>query len=399
MFAQNTDIPKGFGFVKSDAFFAGLLFVVLNIAFVLVPKDSTHLNFGVPYRSRIWWAAKDFQAQKKAPDVVFLGASDMTCAFYKAEANYLKKLQTELGNHQSKYEESELARKDSPYRTNFCLAIPGEVASDAYFIVSTLAQGASKPKAIFYSMTPRDVLDATFRDPSSTDIFKAMSSLGGTRDLELSARHSALDKTEYVLSEIFPITQRKKQCVTWQHQLFHNLLGGPLGLQFDSITAPVALRKIALLELPEDFSMEEVTDAPYDATHAVFKSNLDEYQSRYRQFKPATFHEQMDYLEKLCRLCQEQNIALTIGNCPLTAENRALLPKPYYDLYLRSVATLLDKYGQTFVNLDDPAVFSHDDFYDTIHLNGKGASKYMSEITDVLSKSTKLAGTPNKKEL
>ncbi len=84
MFAQNTDIPKGFGFVKSDAFFAGLLFVVLNIAFVLVPKDSTHLSFGVPYRSRIWWAAKDFQAQKKAPDVVFLGASDMTCAFYKA---------------------------------------------------------------------------------------------------------------------------------------------------------------------------------------------------------------------------------------------------------------------------------------------------------------------------
>lgn len=138
---------------KSDILFALLLVVLadlcVRISFAPQNHLATKLSFDVPYRSRIWWATCDYLKQDKVVDVLLLGASDMTCALYGGEATSLRTPQSELLKHHSEYLEKRLELLNSQYIRTFSLAIPGEMPSDAYFLVNTLLSGKLKPKAIF----------------------------------------------------------------------------------------------------------------------------------------------------------------------------------------------------------------------------------------------------------
>jgi hypothetical protein len=382
---------------ESDIFLALVLAVLvdlgLHLGYIAFSKTAAQLGFDMPYRSRIWYATQDLFRQQKTADLILLGASDMTCALYGAEATFLKSPQSELLNHHSRYLEDRLKTMNSPFKTTFCLAIPGEMPSDAYLIASTLLSNKQKPRAIFYAVTPRDFCDATFGDPSSTDIFKVMSKLGGTRELELSSRSSFWDTLSYNFSVLSAVYGHKWELMSLQHHLMHAVLSSSLHDSFDSISAPIPIRKMVALELPEDFGPFEVVDIPYDPKNPLFISNVDEYRSRYRHFNRKTFNQQMNFFAKLCGFCRTEGIELVVGNSPLTAENRALIDNNIYDFYISTTEATARKYGHKFVNFDDKRIFRHNDFFDTLHLNGKGGEKLLQEIAATISQQSSLGSS------
>ena len=92
---QNLGALRGFlaELGKSDIVLGIVILMLADIAlrfgFTWAQQGSPKLAFDIPYRSRTWYAAQDFLSEKKAPDVVLLGASDMACAVYGAEATFL----------------------------------------------------------------------------------------------------------------------------------------------------------------------------------------------------------------------------------------------------------------------------------------------------------------------
>lgn len=381
--------------IKSDIVLAVVLLLVLDLFCRIGFSRQTPLalHFDIPYRSRIWWAAKDFLAQKKTADVVLLGASDMASAVYGAEATYLNAGQNQLLKHRSEYLEHQLALFKSPYKSVFCLAIPGEMPSDAYFKAKTLLSGSSKPKVIVVSIAPRSLCDATFESPASTDIYRVMSKLGGTRRFELSCRSSIWDKIDYRLQQFLSIYHHKWEMISWQHHWMQAILAKLFGEDFTTLRTPLAIRKLALMELPEDYACNEIMSVPFDPRHNPYFSNLAEYRSRYRRLNMHTFTEQLAFLRDLCELCRSSGIDLVVVNTPLTDDNRSLMPPQNYALYFSQASRAVLARGASFVTLDLPQIFKHDDFVDSIHLNGRGGEKFLDQIALALSKGSQLAAS------
>src|ERR1039457_4218749 len=103
---------------RSDVILGALVFLLIDLIFrisISSGKEST-LGFDAPYRSRPFWTAKAFQERKETPDLLLLGASDMTCAFYGAEARYLNQPVLQLVEHESQYLQKKLKEYDTPYK-------------------------------------------------------------------------------------------------------------------------------------------------------------------------------------------------------------------------------------------------------------------------------------------
>lgn len=377
---------------KSDIMLALVLLLVVDLVFRFGFRhsDQFQLGFDEPYRSRIWWAMKDFIAQPKTADVVLFGASDMTCAFYGAEATFLNTPQSQLLKHRSDYFEGKLAQLSSPFRTSFCLGIPGEMPSDAYFIANTILSHKRKPKAVCLSIAPRDFYDATFSDPTSTDIFKVANKLGMVRDGGPACKGSFWDECDRSMQKASSVYGHKWDLTSWQHHATHNILNVLLGQEYATIQTPQAIRKLALIQLPEDYASMEIMEPPYDPKHPVWLNNLAEYQSRYRCFSARTFKQQLAFLKGMGELCRSEGVGFLVVNSPLTNENRAMIQKSAYDTYMSEIPKAVRGCGGVFVNLDSSSTFQHDDFFDSIHLNGKGGQKFLDQIALSLSKTSEL---------
>lgn len=378
---------------RSDVVLAVVLFIALDFSFrlaFLLSASPLQLSFDVPFRSRTWWAIKDITSLKKAPDILLLGASDMHYAFYGGEATYTRKPQNSVLVHRSSFMEDSLKELASPYKTAFNMGIPGEMPSDAYFLTRTLVASGIKPKAVFFSIVPRDFFDDTFNSPSSSEIYRTLSKLGGVGEMELSCRPATWNKLNYLLGRISSIYGHKEEFVSWQHHLIGALAKGNPAT-FDKIESPPAVRKVAMLELTEDFAPEnDVMEYPTAPTDHSFTQNMEEYRARYRQFSMKKWDQQFAFFRKLCQLCQDEGITFVAGNSPVTKENMSLVPRNIYDFYMREVTACTRSYGATFVDLNTDR-FSHDDFFDTVHLNGRGGQKFILGVAEALTNTSSLA--------
>jgi len=375
----------------SAALLSFALFIVMDFAIRVGSswhKEPDMLTFDTPYRSRAYWAIKDFLQQKSPPDILLIGPSDVAAALTRSEATYLNRRVEEMTTHRSQYLEKKLRDLDSPYKSTSSLAIPGEMPSDTYFLFNTLVKN-KKPQVIFLSFTPRNLCDATFGAPANTDIFKVLSKLGGLKDYQLSCRSSFWERVDYMFSQACSVYDHKWELTTWQHHLAHAMLGQ--SFDFSRFIGPDSIRKMSLLELPEDFGLGESITHPYDPKNAEYLSNINEYRQRYKRFNRKLFDQQLAFFKQFCRSCQSEGVQLVVGNSPITQENKQLLPKPIYNLCISEASKAVRESGGTWVDLDRPDVFQHDDFYDSVHLNGKGGLKYFDLISSIVGNRSFLA--------
>lgn len=366
-----------------------LLFAVVDvgvgIAFA-VNQEPLEITYDVPFRSRPWYAFTDLRQKEKAPDLVLLGASDLTCALYGAEATYQKKTVSQLLLHESTFLNEQLQAANAPYRSSFCLGIPGEMPSDQYFIARTLVSNKVKPKALYCTMVPRNFFDATFKAPSTSDVYKTAAKLGGVsvKD-ELDCRKKDLFSLfEYGLTKLSSIYGNSQTFKSWQHHIVQSICR-PSDADFETVELPIQLRKLALMDLPEDFAPTEVGQDPFDPKNNVFVDNLPEYRVRYSQFSMKIWDQQFGYFKRLCELCKAEGIDLVVGNSPMTTENLAMVPQDIYRLYLDKVSSTVRDNGGVFIDLNQPGMFQHDDFFDSVHLNGKGGEKFLTYVAGAMS--------------
>jgi len=386
---------------RSDVLLGILIFLLIDsifrAGFDWNQVNSNRLTFDIPYRSHIWWASKDFLEQPKASDVVLLGASDMVAAAGNSEATFLNTPVHKLLRHRCTYLESKLQQLDSQYKDAFCLAVGGAMPSDSYFTARTLLSGERKPKVIVCSLAPRSLCDAQFGDPKFTDVYRLMSKLSGTQDFGLSSLCSSFDRVDYGLQQIVSIYGHRYELASWQHHMLNPILSTLLREDFSKKHSP-GFDKLIVLAVPSDSAPSDFVSFPFDPKHPEFQNNTAVFEAHFIKINHHVFNEQLDFLKRLGDFCRSEGISLVLANSPMTTEARQLVKRDFYNVYLAQVSSVASKCGATFVNLDLPEVFKHDDFADTVHLNGRGSQKYFDQVALILSRQEKVATADRSRE-
>ena len=374
-------------FSRSYALSALLAIVVVDfvVRFSIAYWPIDHFNS--PNRSWVWWAVRDFRQSasdlKTKPDIVLMGSSLMMAAVHGGDATYLNQPQNVAFHHRSLVFEDLLEKKTGTKVNTFAFALGGQMASDAYALTSTLLRNDDQPKAIIYGIAPRDFMDNTLASPASTETFRYMSRLGGMEDVAWQSRSSFWEQVEFAFARISALYDHKLDFVYLQNKYVKDMLGCcPAFKDLESVHTPFALRKLALLELPEDQGPNDLMILPFKKEEYKFVDNLDEYRMRYRAFKPKLFELQLSFLERMLKFCHERGTAVFLVNMPLTEENVKLMPPGFYDNYKQRISNLASKYGADVVDLNNADVFGKELFADSVHMNGAGGVRFFRELAE-----------------
>lgn len=346
-------------------------------------------HFASPNRSMVWWTIDDFRKQEKEPDVVLIGSSLLMHALHGGDAEYLQLPQNEVFHHKAAMLEDLLRKKTGAPVNTFAFALAGQMASDVYALSSTLFTAEKKPKAIVYSIAPRDLMDNTLSSPASTEIFRFMNHLGGAKDVAWQARTGFLEKVEYALEKISSLYEHRQYFVYLQHKYAESLLRVIGYKNPTEIHTPFALRRIALLDLPEETGINERIACPN--LPKAFTDNSEEYRMRYQPFKEKPFKTQVEYLDKFLSFCQKEGIAVVLVNMPLLEDNIKLMPPGTYDLYKSTVQSLAAKHNAQFLDLQKDSNLTREHYCDTAHMNGLGGMKFFQLLSEKLTDGNKLS--------
>ncbi|MBA3855814.1 MAG: hypothetical protein C0507_02785 [Cyanobacteria bacterium PR.3.49] len=363
------------------------MFLAVDAGFRIADKNL-HLTdpHNSPIRSLIWWTAKGYLAEPKAPDIVLLGSSLMMTAHHAGDATKRNEIVNEVKHFHSTCMEDFLAQKGGQKPSAFSFAIAGQMASDAYLIARSLLVGDKQPKVIVYGIAPRDLIDNTLPSPASTETFRYLDRFSDFSDIALSARTSANEFIQYGLEKAIYTLSHRPDLICLQHKFAYSL--APFGKDAHTdaqIKTPFALRAIARMDVPDDNGANELRIGPYDKATEPFRDNTTEYRHRYAYIKQKTYKSQLSYLNKLMSLCKQQGIQLVVVNMPLTPGNVSLMAPGFYDQYKSTVAAMARENGAGFLDMNKQDAFEQKHFADTVHLNGLGGVQFFKLLSDELA--------------
>lgn len=377
---------------SSYVVWALVAFISLDVLARVVLPDHGEQRLVAPNRSWVWWAVRDYQKLSQAPDIVLMGSSLMMTALYGADATYFQKPRNVALHHRSDLLEKLLEEKTGEKVNTAAFAIGGQMASDAYALSSTLFSGPKKPGVIIYGIAPRDFMDNTLASPASTETFKYMERVGDLSGARYDSRSSIWEWADFAVNSASAICNHRPEILFAYNEWWKSCLKrSALFNDLEAVHTPFALRKIALLELPEDQGPNDLEIVPYDVSSSQYIDNSQEYRMRYASFRKKNFDQQMRFLERMLDHCRKEQIKVILVNMPLTVENLGLMPSGLYDAYLDHVRHLATKYGASVLNMNKPSVFPKTYFADSVHMNGRGGVKFFQELANAITAQTKVA--------
>ncbi|RTL46167.1 MAG: hypothetical protein EKK48_02185 [Candidatus Melainabacteria bacterium] len=341
-------------------------------------------RFDSPNKSWIWWAVSDFHRQPQTPDIVLLGSSLMLEALNTGDATYLHKAQNVSLHHTSSCLQDDLQAKLGYKPHTFSFAIAGQMASDAYAIASTLLRGKDKPTTIVYGIAPRDFMDNTLTNVTTTETFRYLARVGDLSKTFAAAKPSFFEVMDRGLENISFIYKHRVDLLCMQQHAFKSLLEGIGHRNLDTYKVPFELRRIALKDLLEDVASNETMVCPYGDPPVPYLDNLAEYRQRYAHMNARMFKNQLGYLEQLLQYGKDQKINVVLINMPLTSDNVALMPPGFYQNYLTQIQTLSAKYDSKLIDMNLPGTFNRGYFADSAHLNGLGGMRFFDLLSQAL---------------
>lgn len=256
-------------------------------------------KFDSPNKSWIWWAVSDFHKQPQTPDVVLLGSSLMLEALNTGDATYLHKPQNVSLHHTSSCLQDDLAAKLDYKPHTFSFAIAGQMASDAYAISSTVLKGKDKPTTIVYGIAPRDFMDNTLTNVTTTETFRYLSRVGDLSKTIAAAKPSFFEVMDHWFEDVSFIYKHRVDILCMQQHAAKTLLAQLGHRDLDEYKVPFELRRIALKDLLEDVASNETMVCPYGDPPVPYLDNLAEYRQRYAHMNAKMFKNQLGYLEQL----------------------------------------------------------------------------------------------------
>jgi hypothetical protein len=365
-----------------------ILDLVFRVSYTNLPIDP----YNSPTRSWAWWAIKDFRQQDKKADVMLMGSSLMMSVVHGGDATYLNEPQKVAFHHRSYYLEKQLETRFNKKISTFAFPIGGLMSSDAYAITATLLDGPQAPRILIYGIAPRDFMDNTLSSPASTETFKYLEKFGKTDSIAWDCHQSFWSKADYILGKVCFLFGHKPDLVYLQQNIARQLIATYYkSNNFNETKAPLWLRKMALLQLPEDCGPSDLSYDPYSVTGSRFSDDSAQYLKRYWPFKERTYMQQLSFLKKTLALCHKNGTKVILVNMPLTPQNIELMPPGAYNRYLSDIKTLAQSQDAQVLDLNQPAKFPKKCFEDSVHLNGLGGVTFIDLLAGTLDRESKTA--------
>lgn len=401
----NTTAPLNRRRRISYALVAVCLFACANIAFAALIRTGGLDRFQMTTHNWAWWATKCLEDHKQPVDVMLMGSSLMQRVMDEGEATYLNKTIDAI-THRNSNELEDLLTKQlhRPVKT-WSYAIGGLHASDASVVTSALLRGEHQPAAIVYGIAPRDLMNNLLASPCATETFQLMNKLTDQSDIGLKARTSNGEKFDYFVStglgKALPIYDFHAELAQCFRRSYKHKVDEVANKYVEHPTNPIGtLDQISLHMVPEEFE-GSIPIPPFNPAHPTCEDNKLTYMFAYRPFRHKFYKTQKYFLERMLQTANERGIQVVFVNMPLRKDNFEAMEPGFYDLYLKDIKGLASQYKANYVEMNRPQTFAFSDFTDQVHLNGRGAVKFVAalapEVGAVLNK-PKFAMAPGQKQ-
>ncbi len=387
---------------RSQALLAVMLVAAVNIVLVVLNPLGKYDPERLPSaHSWIWWAAQDFVAQTTPPKVVILGSSLLMNPIQEQDANFQERVVDTVVEHRSAYLESQLRRDlglgggsggvhDSIDTIGcFNFAVPGSLMSDNYMVLRALLNGERKPRAVVLGLALRDFIDNEVPCAAATPSFKYLSRYTDISDLVGLTMPNLWQRGEYWLNQHCYLIGKKLD------------IQSALSERATAIERPLVASRYLDCRLNAfdmscyvpGFKSEVERNVWLTKPHQahVAQDNTAEYRRRYRSRNTQLFECQKTFLDKFCRLAEQQQIKVIIVNMPVTPAHTALMPPGAYDQYVRCLTDASRQYRIPLLDLNSGGRFSQGDFWDTCHMQATGGKKLLDLLAAEMSKNADIA--------
>jgi hypothetical protein len=391
-----------------------------------------------PSKTRPWWSLQAFES-KQQHEIVLLGSSLMMGASDCADALAFKSIESRCWAHPCNYLIAKIKELTGITTDNFCFALPGQSASDAWCITKTAFIKSRTPKVVIYGISPADFMNSSFIGPSHTEAFKLMHQVGDCSDVEFEGTHHQWEKLDYYIEHHLWLYRHRSDALFFLRQLTDFVMADIFHCDLTRSNLPLAIELQFSLSRPDEYFINDTmpdlskyknvrevingqpvplisiatnepviepiptglttdsasssgvasasiaADTPLpkiteQALALLPKPDLTESLNRYTgifsYFNESSYREQMLCLNRIAKYCQQHQIKLFLVNMPVTVEHFRLIPPKNYQRYCSDVQTIANSTGADFLNLYDPSAFPTTLFLDSNHLNSFGAARF-----------------------
>ncbi|HEY9719210.1 MAG TPA: hypothetical protein V6C69_17170 [Trichormus sp.] len=382
--ADNQHAQSFTGRAVSSTVIALLVFVLINLCCTAIkPIKSDRAE--TAERGWSYWSLKALhRADSSKANVVLLGSSLISAALSECDATFVAKAPLDLCFYRdSAYLDQQLRHRFNHQFKTLNLSAPGQIPSDAYLTMKAALLDGITPSVVIYALAPRDFIDHTLKDPCDTEAFHYLSRVVNIDECAndifrdpFARLNWRLSQAVYLYDQAMPLTMAAGGA---GEQMLHNLLALTVGDQAQTLM----LNRVcpALLPQYQPFDMEPRTKlATALRQRGPFLDNLQDYKDRYRCPNEGAYQIQMRFLQRLIGLCQSNDIEVILVNMPITPENSQLLQRSWGDKYRTDVARLCSLHHMAWLDQCQFDQYAHDDFRDSVHLNGFGGKKFVERL-------------------
>lgn len=363
-------------------FCAFSVFVVLNAVLWKIAGEEKVKGSATDSVADLWSGAgsidltvNGFKALKERPTVVLLGSSLVMHPFWSMDALLDKKVDDIFHHHCSITFARELEARGCGKQNVYSFAVFGEMASDGFIYANDFLKGDKKPDVAVLCMAPRDFSDAYLTAPIATFTFKKVVGLNNFARYAEAYLPGWQDKADFIATHACYFYGKRWRL---QHEVEKGLTKAYRFFHMEITAKPAA--EVAKSASQAGFLSAAMTDERWS-------KSAKEYRARYRDIENKDLTVQMGFLQKTLAVCKERGIKVVLVNMPLSDTNRDLLPSSFYADFRHRLGNLAEQSGNAqYLDLGDASEFTHNDFWDTAHLNFNGGHKLLAHITPVVKK-------------
>lgn len=344
--------------------------------------------FAYPYKTWTSWTVDKLRTDTEKKNLAILGSSLTVTALSEADAKFAGHPIDLADYRDARFLDNQLTKQLNLQFRSINLSSPGQMPSDAYLTLKSALSLGHHPNLIIYALAPRDFIDGTMDDPTQTEAFKVLERV-------VNAQDAANKLTPTVWGKFYQALKQKCYLVANAIDIQMNA-----SKEVQNILKPVASLapdqlnwgwKERFTFFPNYHPMEVLPgalmaemDSPVWPTN-VSPGDLSSYRARYQNYNAQALGKQLEFLEKVARLCKEEKIDLVLVNMPIQECNLALLTSKAKTQYLTGVSKLAQQENIPFYDLCNPKEYSREDYRDSVHLNARGGQKFVSKLVQVLN--------------
>lgn len=356
----------------------------LTTAHPLSNVPTANLDTGEVFRS-----VKAYRKEVSAHSIVFIGSSLVLVPMMQAEADFVGSPIPRMTHRRSLFIEHELSQKLDVAPRVFCMAIGGEMVSDAYLMVKNVLQGPCKPDAIVFGVAPRDIQDNTMPGIQSSESFRSLAGIEDVADVLHSASPTFESAADMLIAQMYPLWKYRSDLRTYYLLRTKKLMEACLPwVVFDKYGDTLELKPRRHGQFPEEAKGTPMIFPNLAMDHYTPEQTRFQYIKRYNPTAPDLVNKEFDYLDRLLTLCNQRGIKVLLVNMPLSQLNLSLMPQGFYEQYLDRLQQISAARGVELHDLCSTPHTANANFVDGVHLNTESSAKLLSEVCEQFARSS-----------